>query len=445
MDITTKSGRTDPGGEISIYGGARDYFQPSISYGGSIGAIDYFYTGDFLHTRVGIENPTGSFNPIHDLSNQTHGLAHVSGLIDGTTRVSLLAGYSNDFYQIPNNPNQTPSLGLSVNGVSDFNSANLTEHQREITDFAILSLQKQWGPVDVQTSVFSRYSSLYYSPDPVGDLLFNGSRKRRHARSGPTGEQTDASWKVNSQHTIRAGFQISGERNVSSTVSSVLPADISTSDQPFSVYDGSGKTGTLFGVYVQDEWHILPKVTINYGLRFDQVNEFTNENQVSPRFNVVYKPFENTTLHAGYSRYFTPPPFELVSSSSVAQFSGTSAASEVTQDSTVKAERDHYFDAGFDQIILPGWRVGVDGYFKKAKNLIDEGQFGAPIILSAFNYREGQASGVEFSHVVRPRACLGIRQSRLLARNRQGHRLVPVRFQPSRPGLHRRPLDPSGP
>ena len=37
VDITTKSGRTDPGGEISIYGGARDYFQPSISYGGSKG------------------------------------------------------------------------------------------------------------------------------------------------------------------------------------------------------------------------------------------------------------------------------------------------------------------------------------------------------------------------------------------------------------------------
>ena len=48
---------------LNLYGGARDYFQPSITYGGSKGAIDYFYTGDFLHNRVGIENPTGSFNP----------------------------------------------------------------------------------------------------------------------------------------------------------------------------------------------------------------------------------------------------------------------------------------------------------------------------------------------------------------------------------------------
>ena len=63
VDITTKSGRTDPGGEISIYGGARDYFQPSISYGGSVGAIDYFYTGDFLHDRVGIGEPDAQLQP----------------------------------------------------------------------------------------------------------------------------------------------------------------------------------------------------------------------------------------------------------------------------------------------------------------------------------------------------------------------------------------------
>ncbi len=419
VDITTKSGRTDPGGEISIYGGARDYFQPSITYGGSKGAIDYFYTGDFLHNRIGIENPTSSFNAIHDLSNQTHGLAHVSGLIDDTTRVSLLAGYSNEFFQVPNNPGQSPSAGLSVNGVSDFTSANLTQHQREITDFGILSLQKQWGAVDVQTSVLTRYSSLYYTPDPVGDLLFNGVSQTAARSVFSTGEQTDASWRVNEQHTIRTGFQVLGERNVSTTDSLVVPAlggsggndqgggTISaiqpsggatpTSDSPFSLHDGNGKTGTLFGVYVQDEYRVTPKLTINYGLRFDQVDEYTHENQVSPRINAVWKPFEGTTVHGGYSRYFTPPPFELVSGNAIAQFAGTSAAPEVTRNDTVKAERDNYFDAGVDQVILPGLRVGVDAYYKAARNLIDEGQFGAPIILSAFNYRKGQVSGVEFS------------------------------------------------
>ena len=419
VDITTKSGTTNPGGEISIYGGARDYFQPSLSYGGRVGAIDYFYTGDFLHNRVGIENPTSNFNAIHDLSNQTHGLAHVSGLIDDTTRVSLLAGYSNEFFQIPNNPGQSPQLGLTANGVGDFTSANLTQHQREITDFGILSLQKQYGAIDLQTSVFTRYSSLYYTPDPVGDLLFNGVSQTAARSVLSIGEQTDASWRVNDQHTIRTGFQITGERNVSKSDSLVVSAlggssgndqgggitsgiqpsggTTPTSDTPFGIHDGNGKTGKLYGLYLQDEWRITPKLTVNYGLRYDRVEEYANGDQFSPRVNVVWRPFEGTTLHGGYSRYFTPPPFELVSGNSIAQFAGTSAATEVTQNDTVQAERDHYFDVGFDQVILPGLRAGVDAYYKSARNLIDEGQFGAPIILSAFNYKKGQVHGIEFS------------------------------------------------
>ena len=418
IDITTKTGITDPGGEISIYGGARDYFQPSFQYGARSGSFDIFATGDFVHNRVGIENPTSSFNPVHDLSNQTHGLIHLSDILDDTARVSLLLGASNEFYQIPDNPNQTPSLGLNDNGITNFDSSTLDEHQREITDFGILSLQKQIGTVGLQTEILNRYSSLYYSPDPIGDLLFTGGAQTA-ARSGlSTGEQTDMVWDAAPAHTIRAGFQILGERNVSSTDSSVLPAvgsdtDITTSgaglastqtvgattfgtsDQPFDIHQGTGKTGGLYGLYVQDEWHVLRHVTVNYGTRFDVVDEYTREHQLSPRINVVWQATRATVLHAGYSRTFVPPPFELVGQTAVSAFDNTSAAAEVTEDTTVKAERDNYYDAGITHIILPGWQIGFDSYYKEAQNLIDEGQFGAPIILTAFNYKHGEDHGDE--------------------------------------------------
>lgn len=70
VDITTKNGTTNAGGNASIYGGARDYFFPSLQYGGHHGKWDYFATADFVHDRVGIENTTGSFNALHDLTNQ---------------------------------------------------------------------------------------------------------------------------------------------------------------------------------------------------------------------------------------------------------------------------------------------------------------------------------------------------------------------------------------
>ena len=74
-------------------------------------------------------------------------------------------------------------------------------------------------------------------------------------------------------------------------------------------------TALFAGVYLQDEWKILPEVTINYGARFDEYySSFDKENQPSPRVNVIYQPTDSTTLHAGYARYFTPPPVENVPS-----------------------------------------------------------------------------------------------------------------------------------
>ena len=408
IDIQTKSGFTNPGGEISIYGGARDYFQPSFQYGTSSGAFDVFVTGDFLHDRVGIENPTSSFDAVHDLSNQTHGLVHLDAVIDPTSRVSFIGGFSNEFYEIPNNPSQTPSLGLDAGGVTGFDSADLDEHQREVTDFDILSYQKSAGAVDFQTEIFNRYSSLYYTPDPIGDLLFNGVAQTASRSVFSSGGQTDASWAVGDGHTVRAGFQVIGERNVSSIASSVLPAvsggleetegsAFGAGNEPFSIDQGLGKTGGLYGLYLQDEWRVSPKLVVNYGARFDLVDEYTHEHQFSPRVNLVWTPTRTTTVHGGYSRYFVPPPFELVGASSVSVFDGTSAASAVTQDSTVKAERDNYYDGGVQQVLLPGWQVGFDAYYKAAQNLIDEGQFGAPIILSAFNYAQGEDHGYELN------------------------------------------------
>ena len=254
INIDTKSGLTDRGAEVSVYGGARDYFQPSFSYGASEGRWDWFATGDMLHSRVGIENPTSAFNAIHDLSNQTHGMAKLRFTADADTRISLVAGFSNAFYQIPNNLDQVPGLGISDQDVTIYDSRYLTEHQREITDFAILSLQKQIGTLDLQSSVFNRYSSLYYTPDPVGDLLFNGISQTAARSVMSTGTQTDASWRLNDQHTLRAGAQLFVERVVSST-NSVVSSQIGSgpdgaavyADPPVSIHAGNGKTGTVYG------------------------------------------------------------------------------------------------------------------------------------------------------------------------------------------------------
>jgi outer membrane receptor protein involved in Fe transport len=399
VDIQTKTGTTNPGGSVSMYGGSWNWLEPSIEYGGGSGSADYFIVADGLHNDRGIENPTSSYNAIHDTTNQFHGLAYLSDIIDPDTRVSLILGGFDGSFQIPNNPGQ-PTLGFNVNGVTSFNSANLNETQNEMTAFAVLSLQKHFDDKDVQLSVFNRTSTLNFSPDPVGDLLFNGIAQQASRTDIATGVQGDGSWRVNDQHTLRAGYLAQIEHATAATTSSVLPVNAAgeqTSTQPLSIINNQNNAGVLYGVYIQDEWRITPKLTLNYGLRFDAVEEFTHESQVSPRINLVWKPVTDTTFHIGYARYFVPPPYEALTPTNIAKFAGTTAAPEVTLDDTVRAERSNYFDIGVSQIVVPGLTLGVDAYYKLSNNLIDEGQFGAPIILTAFNYAHGQQSGVEWT------------------------------------------------
>jgi outer membrane receptor protein involved in Fe transport len=401
IDIQTKTGTLDPGGSATMYGGSQGTLQPSAEWGGRVGQIDYYFTGEYLQNKEGIENPAPTFNAIHDRTEQPKGFAYVSGIIDPTSRLTAIFGASRSQFQIPQVAGQTPSLGLTVNGISDFASIALNENQRQINNFGILAWQKHVGDIDFQIAGFTRYSSAYFSPgDPTGDLLFNGIAQTAYRQSWASGVQGDGSWRAVPDHTVRSGFYIQRERSPFSTTSNVLPIDqngVQTSDQPLSIFDSGSKTGWIYSYYLQDEWKIIPSLTLNFGARYDQFAEFVSERQLSPRANLVWQPSEATAFHVGYSRYFTPPPFELIAAPTVALFANTTAAPAVTLDSVAKAERAHYFDVGATQIVLPGLKAGIDAYYKIASDLLDEGQFGAPIFFTPFNYQKGWVKGVELT------------------------------------------------
>ncbi len=404
VDITLKSGTTDPGAEASMTMGSRDYVQPAFSYGGRTGKVDYFAAGQFIHNGLGIENPTSSNTPLHDDTDQWYGLAKITGIVDENTRLAFIAGGASSRFQIPNVPFQTPNF--TVNGINNWNSSILDQRQWEKTYFAIASLQKSYEDVNYQLSGFTRYSSLSYQPDAFGDLLYNGIAPWTKRTSFTTGVQGDGAWKVANKHTLRGGFLVQRERATSFTNGNTLPlmpdpdnpdGEPIPSDQPLGFTDGSDLTGWTYSVYLQDEWRIVPTVTVNFGVRFDAINGSTTENQFSPRINVVWQPDPMFTFRAGYSRYFTPPPLLQVSAGSIAALAGTVAAPEVTTNDPVRAERADYFDVGVTVKPLRGLTVGLSAYYKIAQNLLDEGQFGAPITLTSFNYANSIVKGVEFN------------------------------------------------
>jgi outer membrane receptor protein involved in Fe transport len=210
-----------------------------------------------------------------------------------------------------------------------------------------------------------------------------------------TGVQGDASLRLNERHTLRNGFFFSNEAVVSNNTATVFDA----ANNIVTIQDNNPKGGNrLFGIYLQDEWKATGKLTLNYGLRYDRMNEFVSAHQLSPRLGAVYQWTPQTTLHAGYSRYFTPPPTELVSLKSIALFANTSAAAPAgVPNDAVLPERTHYFDAGVTHRLTPALNLGIDAYYKQVTDLIDEGQFGPAPIFTPFNYRQGRVGGVEFT------------------------------------------------
>jgi Protein of unknown function (DUF3175)/TonB dependent receptor len=71
---------------------------------------------------------------------------------------------------------------------------------------------------------------------------------------------------------------------------------------------------------------IADQLTMNAGLRFDQMYQFVAADQLSPRISFTYKPSEGTTWHAGYARYFTPPVLVEAAPADIALFRNTTGA-----------------------------------------------------------------------------------------------------------------------
>lgn len=384
---------------MNFYGGSFDTYRPSLEFGGSSGGWDYYFTASYFQSAVGIENPTSGTSAIHDNTSQYRGFLYLSRVIDPTSRISIFGGASYADYQIPDNPGQAP--GFTYKGASTFDSSKLNENQHQNNDYLVAAYQKTLGDFDFQAALFGRYSSVLFTPDQAGDLIFNGLAGRVDQSLLTHGAEFDGSYRINDQHTLRGGVTVTlGQQRADDpfSVFAAAPATgAQTSDEPERIKQGDYRAGWLYGIYLQDEWKVWSPLTINFGGRFDVVDQFTHESQFSPRVNVTLQATRSTVFHAGYARYFTPPSFEVVTPRDVASTVGTTSAFDTLRDDPVRAERSDYFDAGVVQTVASGFQVGLDGYYKRAHNQIDSGQFGAAVIETEFNYREGLVYGGELT------------------------------------------------
>jgi outer membrane receptor protein involved in Fe transport len=393
LDITSRSFAV-PGGEVSLYGGSHQTVTPSIDYGGSLANSEYFVSARGNWNSLGLENATSNPDAIHDYTQQGKFFGYTSTLLDESTRLSFISAASFSAFQIPNNPNQ---VALGDFGSPTANSATLNENEYDTYVANIVAWQRHGTDGDAQIAAYSRYANVHFIPDIVGDLEFNDVASNVTRESILNGIQGDASYLVNNRHTLRFGFAVSEEQTNITDIYTVLPGSPgAVTGPPFDINDSNSKLGWNMGAYIQDEWKLTSQLTLNAGLRFDQLYQYVDANQLSPRLALVYKPFEGTTFHAGYARYFTPPYQAQAYSANIGLFTNTTNQPDVPLNSPVQPERSNYYDVGVDQVVFPGLTMGVDAYYKQATDMLDDGQFGSAVVLTQFNYAQGFSEGGEF-------------------------------------------------
>lgn len=401
IDITTKKNLMN-GGEVSLYGGSHGTFSPSLSYGGKINEDSFFGALNTTTSQQGLEAPSNTRDPKHDRTQQALGFGYYDHFIDDTSHLTFIAGASAQRFQLPDVSglnSSTDGEGFSVAGRSNYLSDHIDSNQREAVGFGVISYSKVVGYLNLSVSLNARNSDLAYRPDVDPEIAFNGIAPDVREKDRSYGLQAEAVYTANPAHALKTGVQLNGESSTSRVNAAVLLLDGAgnpTSQTPTYILDTASKWDTTYSLYASDTWTLTPNFTLIYGLRYDAIDAGRDESQLSPRINFVWAVDPTITVHGGYSRFFTPPPFELVTRTLQARLASTSG--DISGPNTAPyAERDNYLDLGVRKQFSKALSLGIGAYYRAATRLVQEDQLSSPLLLVPYNFQDGRNLGLELT------------------------------------------------
>jgi outer membrane receptor protein involved in Fe transport len=163
------------------------------------------------------------------------------------------------------------------------------------------------------------------------------------------GLRHDSSWKLGERNLLKAGLDVR-ELRATYRYFSALEDDPSAATSFRQDPDG-----TSFGVYIAHRIRIARSLTTELGVRWDR-QDYTDDRQLSPRFNAVWQPGERTELRLGAGRYYQSQRIhELRVEDGETRFH--------------RAEESYQAEMSFQHRFRAGLRLRLDAYYRRLTRL----------------------------------------------------------------------------
>ena len=331
INVITRQGDSLNYGEASGAYGSYNAYNGRVTLGRKFeNGLETLWSGSIY----GSDGPENLFYPAYNTPAQNNGIAH--NLDDDGYGSFFTTSTYKDFtleggFISREKGNPTAQYGTT------FNSPEL----RTIDDRGYATLKyahKFDGGLDVSGNV-------YYDRNDF-QIEYPGADLVEEKQTGEwAGGEFQVDQKIFDRHTLTVGAEYRDDfkqtRNVTDLTSGVVGTDVH--DHRYN-----------YGIFGQGDFMIVTNLHINTGLRYDRYDKF--DPSITPRFAIIYDPFEQTTLKFIYGTAFRDPNFLELSTLGF---------------QNVQPERITSYEVVYEQGIGKYLRSSISGYYNSLHNLID--------------------------------------------------------------------------
>ena len=211
-------------------------------------------------------------------------------------------------------PAKDQKLELTIGYLGEYRyGGEITDKSVELAGQAEERRHRTWmGSMDYQVNFNGQRSSviaygawqLIQRSHYTGVLPDDPAELAQHILEPPFGEADAATLNTGFQLNHRVDRFLKGTNTF--TLGSELVYDKVTDNIPAYGYEVDQQTRD-FGVFLQSDWQLSPKLTMLSGIRTDLHNMLPGRVMMSPRLSILYRPWPSTQIRLGYGKGFRAP------------------------------------------------------------------------------------------------------------------------------------------